>query len=382
MTALWGTSLLLFLPVFFYYGNMAYLTCGVIFFVLAASFHFFRYVKEERIRDLILAIFFVSAGFLYKRVLLILLFAFIIYLLLREAKSWNKNSLRKIRNYLQPTWISLVGIIPWLIICYKYSERNYSFLFSNWLSLDIASFAFKQIPQATTYLIFLLFLTGVIYGLTKRRDELTIFSLLLFFIYYVFITGDSSRCLRLTLPFYPSVIIISAQFLGDVTPKWKKAGLILYPFFLIYLLLASTLISFPTLEKKYVLRENVKIGYLPYPQLMKYIKGNIPYGTKILAPMGCEPSHFYLSLYNMEDKYIWYRKFWVKEKEEQNLDNLYEFATKNNFAYLVFPKGHWSSPWIKEDLAKRLFEEKDERFTLVKIFRYGDNEIGLWRIKR
>ena len=378
--ALLGSACFLFLPIFFFYGHMAYLTAGIIFFVVTSIFYFLRYDKENRKEDFILAIFLSSVGFLYERVLLVLFLTFFVYLLLKVVV--GKKLPDKISFYLKSFWIGMVPIIPWLFLSYKFGERNYSILVSNWTSWESSFFVFRQMPHAMTYSIFFLFIGGIAYSLWEKRDALTYFSILWFIVFYIFINSDWCRSIRLALPLYFSAIILAVRLLSRISMKKKAIYLSVLFVLSSYLIVGSLFWNFRPLEKEYTLSTNMKTGYVPYPQMMQYIKQHISKGSRIYAPMGCEPSHFYLYLYDMQDEYTWDRKIWIEDKGKQTLNNLYEFSIENNLDYLVFPRHHWSSQWINESLVKTLFEVTDGKFVLIKIFRYGDNEIGLWNIKK
>lgn len=379
-TAILATSILLFLPVFFYFGSLAYLACGVIFFTISSSFYFLRHLKTGRISDLILSGYLVGLGFLYDRVLLIMVFIFGGHLLLYEMRSWQRETGQKLRLYAGAGWLTLVPILPWLIIGYKYSSRNYYPVFFHWTSWPIATSVLRQIPQAAGCPVFIISLIGLVYSLWKKRDGLTAFLLIWFFVYYFFITSDAFYfATRLNLPLYPAVAIMAGQFLGDIFCGWRKKVVFMAGYFVLlgYLVISSTLVNFPPLRPEYTVLTNKRVGYLPYDQVLRYIKNSLPENSRILATMGCEPSHFYLSLYKMEDKYVWYRKNWVESKEEQNIDNLYEFCHEHDFSYIVFPRGHWLEPWVKVELVEKIAREEDARFELIRKFRFGENEIIL-----
>lgn len=378
-TALLGSAFLLFIPGFFYYGHMAYLTGGVIFLVTSSIFYFLRYIKENRKEDFIMAIFLSSVGFLYKRVLLALFLTFFFYLSLRVI--WRKKLSDKPSFYLKFFWLGLVPVIPWLYLGYRFSERNYNFLLSNWTSLGNAIAVFKQMPKAITYPMFFLFILGMIYSLWKKRDELTYFLILWFCTFYIFINSDTGSIVRLALPLYVAVVVLTAQFIGEIFKKKRAIFLSSLFIFCFYLLSTSLFFNLPPLKKKYTLLTNLKTNIVPYPQAMKYIKVYIPKGTRIYAPMGCEPSHFYLYYYGLQDKIYWERKIWVEDKKKQSVDSLYHFCKMNNFDYLLLPQGKWLKAWINPKVAEELFREKDKRFEKEKIFTYGINEMILYKVK-
>ncbi|HIE44011.1 MAG TPA: hypothetical protein EYP78_04360 [Candidatus Omnitrophica bacterium] len=378
-TAVVGSAFFLFLPVFFYYGHMAYLTAGAIFLVVCSIFYFLRYIKEGEREDFIIALFLSSIGFLYKRVLLVLLLTFFLYLLLKTIISRDLPDGPSF--YLRSFWVGLVPVIPWSFLSYRFSERNYSFILSNWFSWESALFVLRQMPQAITYPVFLLFIFGVIYSLWKKRDELTHFSLLWFFSFYVFINSDWCRSVRLALPLYVAVAIITVQFICAILPGKRVVFLSIFSVVPLYLLLASLLFNFYPLQSKYTLLTNLKNGYVPYPEAMKYIKEYLPKGSRIYAPMGCEPSHFYLYRYGLEGRVYWGRKIWIEDKTKQSLENLYQFCKTDNFEYLLLPDGKWIKNWINPEISEGLFRGEDMGFEKVEIFRYGMNKMILCSVK-
>ena len=382
-TALLAASILLFLPIFFHFGSSAYLASGVIFFVISSSFYFLRYLQRDRFSDLILSSYLLSLGFLYKRVLLIMLFVFLAYLLIYEMKGWKNKAGQKLKLYAQVGWLTLVPIIPWLIIGYRYVERNWHPLFSHLTSWSTATAVLRQIPQAASYPFFILFLVGLAYSLWRKRDRLTIFLLIWISLYYLFITLDTHYFdIRLNLPLYPALVIIVAQLMGEPLSQLKNRKVFSSLCFLFagYLAIASTLVNFSPLRPEYTVLTNIKVGYLPYDQVFLYVKEHLPRGSRILATTGTEPSHFYLSLLGIQDEFVWYRENWVGSREEQTLDNLYDFCRENNFSYVVFPRGHWAEPWVRTELIEKLAREEDVRFRLIKTFRLGQNEIIMCRV--
>lgn len=382
-TALLAAAILLFLPAFFRFGTLAYLDSGVIFFVIGSSFYFLRYLQRDRFLDLILSSYLLSLGFLYKRILLIMLFIFLAYLLIYEMKVWKKKAGQKLKLYAQVGWLTLVPIMPWLIIGYRYAGRNFYPFFSHLTSWSTASAVWRQIPQAASYPFFILFLVGLAYSLWRKRDRLTVFLLTWISLYYLFITLDTHYFdIRLNLSLYPPMVIIVAQLMGEPLSRLKKRKVLsgLGFLFVGYMAIASTLVNFSPLKPEFTILTNVKGGYLPYDQVFLYVKEYLPRGSRILATQGTEPSHFYLSLLGIEDKFVWYRENWVASREEQTLDNLYDFCRENNFSYVVFPLGHWAGPWVKTELIEKLAREKDVRFGLMRTFRFGQNEIMMWRV--
>ena len=379
LTSFNAAALFLFTPALFHFGHHAFLTGGVLFFTAASFYYFSRYLKEDQLRDLLLAVFFSSIGFLYKRLLLAVLIIILAYLLLRDLTRDRKNLAQNLKSHLILAWIALVSIIPWLVLGYKYSSRNYAFVIDNWTNFESITQVVREIPLGGTYLLFFLFAAGIIYAFWKRRDKLTYFCFSFFLLYYLFVNSDSWRGLRITLPLWLPVFILIGQFLGGAKireqVRWSISLLLTG-----YMLVASTIVNIPPLEEKYTLIKDIENGYLPYPQTFAYVRDNLPPGSRIYAPAGCEPSHFYLYHYQLDNTYTWERKFWVEDKEEQDLDNLYAFCKREKFPYLVLSRKKWVRDWINGVVVEELFIGKDPRFKAKEIFTYGDNQIILWEV--
>jgi len=378
LTAFNAAALFLFTPAIFHFGHIGFLSGGVLFLCAASFFYFARYLKEEHLRDLLLAVFFSGVGFLYKRVLLAILIILFTYLILRDLVR-RKNLGQNLKSHLALGWLASVSAIPWLLIGNMYSPRNYTFRTSNWLGFENITYTLRLIPEGGTYLMYLLFAVGIFYAVRKRRDELTYFSFLYFLMYYVFVNSERWRVMRLALPIWLPVFILTAQFLAGGN-RGKKLKWLISLLFAGYLIVASTFLNIPPLEGRFTLAKDIQKDYAPYEQLFVYVKENLPPGSRIYAPAGCEPSHFYLYHYQLEGKYTWERKFWIKDKPEQSRDNLYEFCKKEDFSYLVFAEKEWVEQWINKKVVEELYAGQDPRFKVKKAFTFGNNQIILWEV--
>jgi len=236
-TATLAGVLLIFIPTYFFYSSLNYPEAGGMLFALLASFYFLRHTKTLSYEDLILCVFFVSLGALYKRVLLVMWVVFGIHWLLSKmrGKRWLSWS-----TYPKFVWIGMVPIIPQWVMVGLFSNVHYSFDLSNWTALRTATQNLAILPGQISIPLFFLFAGGLIWSLLKRRDSLVLYSLILFLTYYAFWTsyfyiGDP----RYMMSVLPSVVILAASLLGGLRKAvpWKKATSLLSVFmvgFLIY----------------------------------------------------------------------------------------------------------------------------------------------------
>lgn len=375
-TALIASVIFVFLPIVFHYSHTVYLESGVTFFVIAASFYFMRYMLQYRFNDLVLTSFLIGTGFLYKDSVLPVWLAIVM-----TASISKKVSFKTI---LCMSWFSLVPIIPWLIIQRLFPQRVYTFVPANFLSLDIIATQFKIAFSALTPVVCIVGLLGLTFLLIRKRDLFAVYIGVWFSVYYLLVTGEQFYYLaRFMLLAYPVWAIGGAVFLGRLGKIHARLTGIAFALLIIYLMVINCIARMSPLEFKFLNIQaydpTVETIYLPYGKLTSYIKKHIPVGSKILAPMKCEPSHFYLTLNQMTDKYVWERKQWLTF-EDQTIKNLYQLCQQNGFKYLVIPETtkKWLNTIIRPELVKMVNE--DPRFVPIKRCALGKNALVLYQI--
>jgi len=274
-TATLAGVLFIFIPVYFYLGSLVYPEAGGILFILMASFYFLRHARTLSYGDLLFSVFFLSLGVLYKRMVLVMWGIFGIYWLVSKMRGerWLSPS-----TYLKFVWIGLVSIIPHWIMVRSFTDVHYFFDLSNWTTLRTATQNLAIMPGQTTIPLFFLFAGGVILALLKRRDNLALYSLILFATYYVFWTsyfyiGDP----RYMMSVFPSVVILGASFLGELRKnlRWKKTISIL-AIFLVGFLIYKIPVNPVGKSFKYG-----SVFYFSYDEVYNYLKDNLKSREKV-----------------------------------------------------------------------------------------------------
>lgn len=372
-TSLFAALILLYLPAFFHFGNLAYLTTGVVFFVVASAFYFMNYLKNEEFSSLILAALFISTGFLYKSNVLLMIPLIWVYLLLLNGKSRSKLR-NKVSEYLKLTWMALIPAIPWIYVANQYRWRNFEFTPSNWTHIDLATAYFSLLPSMVTSLIFVLFVLGIVYMICKKRDALSLFLLVWFCVFYAFFTSDRYLPFeRFVVPFLPAVAVIVAQFIDGLQNKLqiRKPGNIVFIVIVIYLIISTSMFAYQESNSKYV----------PNDEAFHYIQQYVPSGSRILVPIQCDPHYFYLCKYGLHDK-ITIEKT-SEENPLQDINQLRMYCTDNDIDYLLttswpFPIGH-----IDRKLLENLMVSKyGDKFALEKTFTLGENKMMLFKVNQ
>lgn len=215
--AILGFCLLLLIPGFFYYSHLAYLEMGVIFFICAASFYFLRHLEQKEDKDFLLAMFFLSLGFLYKQYTIALLPLHVVYILVFYFVRGEKVPFG---FYLKAAWISVATILPWTIV-----QGSSGFYPYNLLSLEIATRVLRNMPSQVTYPIFALFIAGLFWGLL-RKEKLVIYSAITFATFYILMNFlREERWIvepRFLTVLFPSMAIVSAIFFGTILQSLLK----------------------------------------------------------------------------------------------------------------------------------------------------------------
>jgi len=344
-TATLAGVLFIFIPVYFYLGSLAYPEAGGMLCILVASFYFLRHARTLSYDDLLFSVFFLSLGVLYKRVVLVMWGVFGVYWLVSRMRRerWLNWS-----TYPKFVWIGLVPIIPYLITVGLFSEVRYVFDLSNWTALKTATQNLSILPGQVTLPLFFLFAGGLIWALLKKRDNLTLYSLILFATYYVFWTsyfwiGES----RFMMSVFPSVVIVAASFLGELrnSVRWKKAISILAVFlvgFMIYKIPVNPV------SRSF---EYGSVFYFSYDEIYNYLKDNLESREKVgfTSPI-TTAAGFYRYKFGLEHKLDF---VYLSEDALSNSEATRRYFEKENIRYLLifYPQNY---PFFSLDAYKRL----------------------------
>ncbi|GBD97287.1 MAG TPA: hypothetical protein ENG83_01040 [Nitrospirae bacterium] len=374
--ALTGASIYLFLPVSFVYAGLAELGCGTVFFITLISFHFLRFVKENDNRDLLLTSYFIGMGFLYKRSILLMLFVCTAFLIISKIKNKDLN----FSIHLKVILLSSVSIVPWMVIGKFFSWRNYNIIWSNFRPFEGKVFTyFMNIPLDISWVLFLLFLSSVIFILLSKRNALTFYFGILFIAYYFFLALDIAYISpRLAMAFYPTIAVYLALFLYTIIEKirWKHSFKLLFFVLTAYLIAISTV---PPLNAQFLSSsEFKKLEYFPGDKAMKWVKDNVKDNEKILT-LRIMSALFYRDKYSIDRNKI--INFWYELYEVSTPEKLKAFCKKNKISYIMFPAPLYLKGGNLKIL-EYLKENREEEFLEVKRFNLDGNYIIIYKLKK
>jgi hypothetical protein len=371
-TALIGASIYLFLPVMFLYAGLAELGCGTVFFITAISYYFLRYIKNHDGRDIVLASFLIGTGFLYKRPILLMVFICSAYLIYSRIKNRDINLSMSIKIIL----LSLVPIIPWMVIGKFFTWRNYKIVMSNFIPPHGKVFTYLlQLPSDISWILFILFISSIIYVLLVKKSNLSLFFLLLFIAHYFFYAIDmGSRSPRFSMAFYPTISVFIALFISYMVNliQMKHAFRITFVILLSYLIAICTI---PSLNAQYLKSiEFIKLEEYPSERAMRWVRDNVRDGEKILT-LRIMTALFYRDKYKIEKNKI--IDFWYELDDVSTPEKLKKLSVDNGVTYIVFPYGAVYDEYFP--ILKYLKENKENEFTNVTEYNMGDNFIFIYK---
>lgn len=375
-TALLGASIYLFFPVTFIYAGLAELGCGTVFFIILISYYFLRFIKNKDNRDLVLTCFFISAGFLYKRSIFLMVFICAAYLIY----NWIKNKDVKFSISFKVMLLSLVPIVPWMIIGKFFTWRNYKIVLSNFIPPHGKVFAyFLHLPLDISWILFALFMLSIIFILILKRNNLSLFFLLLFITYYLFYAIDMAGISpRLSMAFYPTIAVFTALFISVITDKvrWKHSFKFIFVILISYLIAICTV---PSLNASFLKSaEFRKLQNYPSEKAMKWVKDNVKNGEKTLT-LRIMPALFYRDKYGIDKNKIVH--FWYELYDVSTPEKLRKFIIENRITYIMFPYGPEYHPFSANlPILQYLKENRDNEFIEATKFNIGENYIFIYTV--
>jgi len=377
-SALIGASLFLFFPTIFAYAHVAEIGCGSLFFITIISFYFLRFIKQGDGRNLLLTVFFIGTGFMYKREIFLMFFICSIFLITRGIKNKDSNCFVHLKVML----ISVVPIIPWMIIGKFFNWRNYRIIWSNFQPFDGNVFSFfMHLPLDISWVLFVLFLFSVVFILIFKRNTLTLFFGLLFIAYYFFLALDiANYSPRLAMSYYPGIVVYLSIFLCSIVNKirWKHS------FKTIYLMLAVYLISIctvPSIRADFLSsHEFSKLKYFLSEDAMKWVKENVKENEKVLT-LRIMSADFYRIKFGIDKNRI--IGMWYEISEVDTPEKLKVFCREHNITYIMFP---YNEEYIKEgtpsfDIFEYIKSNPEKEFVELAEFKLNENSIYIYKVK-
>ncbi|MEM3101739.1 MAG: glycosyltransferase family 39 protein [Candidatus Nitrosotenuis sp.] len=370
-TALLGAMIYLFLPVTFSYGHLGEIESGTIFFIIASSFYFLRFLKDRDNRDILLTVYLIGTGYLYKDPVFLVFPVCFLFLCYKYIKQPNLYPL----SYIKILLFAPLTVIPWMIIQRLYVWRHYTFQLSNLTSLDRKILPyFSEMALNLSLVIFILLILSVIYVCFVKRSIQTIYFGFLFIIYYFFIISDMGAVSpRFSMSFYPSITIFLSLFISDIMKKihWRHAFKLSFIVLMTYLVIIS-------LDKHSLGIESKKHQYYPSEDAMKWVKENVKDGEKILL-MRIMSANFYRVKFRIDESRI--INFWYELSEVATPERLKAFCKNNKITYIMFPYGQAYHLEGERMIIRYLKEDFPNEFMEVERFNMGGNYIFVYRLK-
>jgi hypothetical protein len=331
-TALLGATVYLFSPIIFSYAHFAELSSGVIFFIIAISYYFLRYLMYQEGRSLMLATFFLGTGFLYKRDIFLMFFMCCGYVVFHVFRNRDFPLLKSLKILS----LALFPIIPWMIIGKYFNWRNTDISLSEFTSFEKMTEWMLMIPESLSWGVFLLFIFSVFYIFIAKRDTITLYMGMIFTGFYLFYTAQYlGSWIRMSSAFYPTIALFLALFLKWFSRqiKWKHSFKAIYAVLTVYLIIICAV---PSLSAKLITYRDFKAHYFPNEMAMNWIRDNVQDGEKVLS-FRFKPDMYYREKFGMDNIIIdshWYNLEGVRDSSP---DRLMAYIKTNSIAYIIFP---------------------------------------------
>ncbi len=368
--------LLIFFPSFFYLTISAEIEGATIFFFASSTYYFIKSITQNNETNFLKSMFFMSIGFINKRLLLFLLIAYIpVLLYFIIIKKDQRNFYISLTKHL---WIPIVTGLPFILLGSFYKIRVSGITIENITNFQAMFEIFKNFYQTSGPYISIIIVAGCLYSIiTYRKRTETWLILYLGMAYYFMISMYSAiGCIRLAQPFYlcPIFFFLLAANISfeKINSKQIKA--------LIATLLIGLFAYYSIFDKHPYQRKtihNYHHNTFPYWQVAQYLKSLKKLPIKIYAPMKVEPSHFYLAKYKIINKTKWNRKMPINFSDTKLLEEI----KSRQYDYILLPyiKVHGIDINF-EEAANKLLKTKDIK--KEKIFVYKKNRLILLKIEK
>jgi hypothetical protein len=366
--------IVLLFPPFFHFSNTPNLTCGVIFFFTAITYHFFKTLLRESELHYFLFAFFLIAGLLYRRLIVGIFPAILVTLLFLYVK--GKINTKKFIKYLKIKILATISAIPLYSAGIVTGVRNTAFSLTKILDFNGMISGIVGFMKTNNIILSSIIICTLIYSLLKCKRKMTGYWLILFVSYYLWISlsGVAMFSIRYFQPVYLVLIIGFINFITDLYnerfPMSKKISIAIIVIFVSASLYENLFSKSPFQRKNLT---NIYMQIYPYDKLMIFLKNKLPMELKIYAPMECEPSHFYLAKYRLVDKVHWERE--MPPLEKLTAEYITQYMENKKLDFLFLPDVREFENIIKEI-------SRSGNFYLYKEFAYGNNKGFLFARKK
>lgn len=379
--------LYVFLPPIFHYGNTTMIEGGSLFFIVAAFFHWIRFIEYKSQSDLLAGTLFATLACLYKHTGVSVIPAFAGM----AAYDFLFPKENRTARFLIPSFLACAIPVVAIAAYMKLSSFNSdvpSNLHQPGLEIFLANL--RALSEGITPFLAGLFLVGFLAA--PFVAGLRAFFILACWIgahYGLTCMSAAALNVRQALPYYIGLIVLSSLFVGRWTEerRWLRVGLVYCaaPVFLLWICLFMDrnvdyrIIGRAMGDRSYINFSNWNSMYLPYPQAFQALQELVQPGDNIYAPMSNEPSHFYLAKYPLQEC-MYHREFWT-DASHRDLNSLFAYCREKNMNWLVLPRGRWlyerhaDLSWLE-----RLFTNPPAPFQPARVVQCGVEQIGIWKI--
>jgi len=390
-TALLGSSIYLFLPIVFTYAGLGHLASGVVFFIIIISYFCLKFTRDGRSRDLILATYFISIGYLYKHDILVMFFICSAYLVFNKLR---QNNFRLISS-LKILSLSFLSIIPWYFIGAGAASKTD---LSHVTALDSSSSYLLMLMSQMSLPVFILFLLSIIYVFSTDRKPLPLFFGLIFISYYFLYTMVQQQSVhRYSMALYPAISVFLALFIYDISQKvrWRHAFKIVSTVMIIYL---AVLCIIPRSSTKLITFKytDFEIQSFPADEAVEWLLNNTGKDEKVLKVFfGGDATPLRRAKAVPDDKFV--NLGLIKNLENVNQmfasgdlgsfrQYLKELCKKEKVSYIIFPGGKaftmYPNKKYREMEIRKFFEEdKYDDFIVAAKFNIDDNYIYIYKLR-
>jgi hypothetical protein len=384
-TALLGAAIYMFSPLIFTYGAFGQLSSGTVFFISLVSYFFLKFIRDGENKDLILTLYFISIGCLYKRVVIIMFFVCSAYLIGQKLK---QKDLRLI-NSIKILSLSFLSFIPWYLVGTRGADNM---VLSQVSAFESLYSAFSLLSSQLSLPVFLLLPASIIFIIIFKREKLYIFFGLVFIAYYIIFSGVQQQLThRYSMALYPTISVFLAQFIYSTAHKilWKHAFKVVSSILIIYLAVLSVIPRSATnlVTFKY---SDFEIQSFPFDDAVDWVLNETD-DEKILTVI--KQSNRLIStpknipvekFYHLPLGHIF--TIWPNNDNDLFREKLKHIFRELEISYIMFPVSNaeiahpHSNPKAKETMSF-LKENPYDDFIMAARFNTGDNYIYIYKLR-
>jgi hypothetical protein len=371
--AIAGATLLLFLAPMFHYGNLNMLDCGTVALSVTSEFYLLRYLEESRRRDFYWALFLLTAGILYKQVLILMVpVAFVQWFVQRLCLLLQKrgnpiDALLDAMGFLLPAGTVVLGL------CFSWLNPEVPVHYSGYRTHPVyhlldAAYLFApltSLPMALTSPALIMVPLGMLISLNRGPASRRWFwyGISWYAVYAVcYVPWETPENIRQALPSYPPLLLFAATtfdwLVSDATQLARK---FMWGFLFAHLLWVVLLLPRespapdhrPIKDYTWMNLTNRSAFFLPYPDMFRRMEETVPPGAVVYAPMANEPSRFYLAAYAVEARWTYLGDPWAAVSD-QTVESLRLYCQSKGVSYLLLPNRRWAQMALSQRLLEAI----------------------------